>query len=129
MYQFVIKTVLGLISGLFLGITGILPIGLLLIALDILKIGDYKSNLGAILFLNLFPITIGSIFDFYKANQINFSLGVILLASITFGSFIGSKYVVGEKNVFSVRGIKYITAYLSIFVGIVFLISAYYEKN
>ena len=129
MYQFVIKTVLGLISGLFLGITGILPIGLLLIALDILKIGDYKSNLGAILFLNLFPITIGSIFDFYKANQINFSLGVILLASITFGSFIGSKYVVGEKNVFSVRDIKYITAYLSIFVGIVFLISAYYEKN
>lgn len=129
MYQFVIKTVLGLISGLFLGITGILPIGLLLIALDILKIGDYKSNLGAILFLNLFPITIGSFFDFYKANQINFSLGVILLASVTFGSFIGSKYVVGEKIVFSVRDIKYITAYLSIFVGIVFLISAYYEKK
>jgi uncharacterized membrane protein YfcA len=129
MYQFVIKTVLGLISGLFLGITGILPIGLLLIALDILKIGDYKSNLGAILFFNLFPITIGSFFDFYKANQINFSLGVILLASVTFGSFIGSKYVVGEKIVFSVRDIKYITAYLSIFVGIVFLISAYYEKK
>jgi uncharacterized membrane protein YfcA len=129
MYQFVIKTVLGLISGLFLGITGILPIGLLLIALDILKIGDYKSNLGAILFLNLFPITIGSFLDFYKANQINFSLGVILLASVTFGSFIGSKYVVGEKIVFSVRDIKYITAYFSIFVGIVFLISAYYEKK
>ena len=129
MYQFVIKTVLGLITGLFLGITGILPIGLLLIALDILKIGDYKSNLGAIIFFNLFPITIGSFFDFYKANQINFSLGVILLASVTFGSFIGSKYVVGEKIVFSVRDIKYITAYLSIFVGIVFLISAYYEKK
>jgi len=129
MYQFVIKTVLGLITGLFLGITGILPIGLLLIALDILKIGDYKSNLGAILFFNLFPITIGSFFHFYKANQINFSLGVILLASVTFGSFIGSKYVVGEKIVFSVRDIKYITAYLSIFVGIVFLISAYYEKK
>ena len=129
MYQFVIKTVLGLITGLFLGITGILPIGLLLIALDILKIGDYKSNLGAILFFNLFPITIGSFLDFYKANQINFSLGVILLASVTFGSFIGSKYVVGEKIVFSVRDIKYITAYLSIFVGIVFLISAYYEKK
>jgi uncharacterized membrane protein YfcA len=129
MYQFVIKTVLGLISGLFLGITGILPIGLLLIALDILKIGDYKSNLGAILFFNLFPITIGSFFDFYKANQIDFSLGVILLATVTFGSFIGSKYVVGEKIVFSVRDIKYITAYLSIFVGIVFLISAYYEKK
>jgi uncharacterized membrane protein YfcA len=129
MYQFLIESILGLISGLFLGITGILPIGLLLIALDVLKIGNYKSNLGTILFLNLFPITIGSVFDFYKTNQINFSLGVILLASITFGSFIGSKYVVGEKIVFSVRDIKYITAYLSFFVGVVFLISAYYEKN
>ncbi len=129
MNQYLIETIIGLISGLFLGITGILPIGLLLIVLDILKIGDYKSNLGAILFLNLFPITIGSVFDFYKANQINFSLGAILLASIIFGSFIGSKYVVGEKKVFSVRTIKYITAYLSIFAGIVFLISAYYEKN
>jgi len=129
MNQFLIESILGLMTGLFLGITGIAPIGLVLIALDVLKIGDYKSNLGTILFLNLFPITIGSVFEFYKAKQINFSLGLILLVSIILGSFIGSKYVVGEKNIFSTKAIKYITAYLSFFVGIVFLISAYYEKN
>ncbi len=129
MNQYLIETIIGLLTGLFLGITGIAPFGLVLIALDMLKIGDYKSNLGTILFLNLFPITIGSVYEFYKAKQINLSLGLILLLSIILGSFIGSKYVVGGKNVFSTKAIKYITAYLSFFVGIVFLISAYYEKN
>ena len=128
MNQFLIEVVLGLLSGLFLGITGIAPTGLVLIGLDALKIGDYKSNLGTILFLNLFPISIGAFFEFYKAKQINFSLGYVLLASIIVGSFIGSKYVVGEKNVLSTRDIKYVTAFLSFFIGIVFLYSAYYEK-
>jgi hypothetical protein len=45
------------------------------------------------------------------------------------GSFIGSKFVVGEKTFFSTRDIKYITAYLSLFIGVAFLYSAYYEKN
>jgi uncharacterized membrane protein YfcA len=129
MNQFLVESILGLTAGLFLGITGIAPTGIILIALDVLKIGDYKSNLGAILFLNLFPITIGSVFEFYKSKQINFSLGFILLLSIVIGSLIGSKFVAGDKNTLSTKTIKYITAYLSLFVAIVFFISAYYEKN
>jgi uncharacterized membrane protein YfcA len=130
MNQFLIETVFGLLTGLFLGITGIPPTGLILIALDYLKIGDYKSNLGAILFLNLFPITLGSVFEFYKSKQINFSLGFILLLTIILGSFIGSKFVAGgNKYALSTKQIKYITAYLSLFTGFVFLISAYYDNN
>jgi len=129
MNQFLIETILGLFSGLFLGITGIAPTSIVLIALDLLKIGDYKSNLGAILFLNLFPITIGSVYDFYKSKQINYSLGLILVVTIIIGSFIGSKIVAGEKNTISTKSVKYITAYLSLFMGIVFLYSAYYEKT
>lgn len=129
MNQFLIESILGLLCGVFLGVTGIPPTGLILLALDALKIGDYKSNLGAILFLNLFPITIGSAFEFYKSKQINFSLGTILLLTIILGSFVGSKFVTGEKASLSTKSIKYITAYLSLFVGIVFLYSAYYEKN
>jgi uncharacterized membrane protein YfcA len=130
MNQILIETFLGLITGLFLGITGIPPTGLILIALDLLKIGDYKSNLGAILFLNLFPITIGSVFEFYKSKQINFSLGFILLFSVILGSFIGSKFIAGYKNkTLSTKEIKYITAYLSLFTGLFFLFSAYYEKS
>ena len=128
MNQFLVESILGLLCGLFLGVTGIAPTGVILIALDLLKIGDYKSNLGAIMLLNLFPITIGSVYEFYKSKQINFSLSYILLLTIICGSFIGSKFVVGEKAKLSTKTVKYITAYLSLVVGIIFLISAYYEK-
>jgi uncharacterized membrane protein YfcA len=130
MYQFLAESILGLLSGLFLGITGIAPTAIILIVLDYLKIGDYKTNLGTVLFLNLFPISIGSIYEFYKYKQINFSVGFILLASIMLGGFIGSKFVAGDKKfTFSTKQIKYITAYLSFITGIIFLISAYYDKS
>jgi uncharacterized membrane protein YfcA len=129
MNKFLVEIILGFLCGLFLGTTGIAPTGLVLIALDTLKIGDYKSNLGAVLFLNLFPITLGSIYDFYKSKQINFTLGAILLLTIMLGSFIGSKFVVGEKAILSTKMIKYITSFMGFLIGIVFLYSAYYEKN
>ena len=130
MNQVLIETILGLLTGLFLGITGVAPTGIILIALDYLKIGDYKSNLGSILFLNLFPITFGSVFQFYKSKQINFSLGFILLFSVIIGSFIGSKFVSGDKKfTISTKIIKYTTAYLSFITGIFFLFSAYYDNS
>jgi len=129
MNEYIIELIIGLICGVFLGITGIPAVGLVLLALDYLKIGDYTSNLGSILFLNLFPITIGSIFEFYKADKINYSLGFILLFSIIIGSYIGSKFVVGENIKLSTKGIKYITSGLGFTIGILFLISAYYGKN
>lgn len=129
MIQYLIQLVLGLLSGLFLGITGIAPTGVVLIALDALKIGDYKSNLGAILMLNILPISISSFYQFYKANQINYSLGGILFFSIIIGSYFGSKMVVGKKSFLTVKNIKYLTGLLSVFVASVFLTSAYYEPN
>ena len=129
MNQFLIESILGLLCGLFLGITGIAPTGLVLIALDLLKIGDYKTNLGAVLFLNLFPITIGSVYEFYKSKQINFSLGSILLITIIIGSYLGSKFVAGNKDALSTKVVKYITSVLGFFIGIIFLFSAYNEKN
>jgi uncharacterized membrane protein YfcA len=130
MYQFLLEAIFGLLAGLFLGITGILPTGVILIVLDYLKIGNYKTNLGSILFINLFPVTVGSVYQFYKAKQINFSLGFILLFSLILGSFIASKFVVGDnKSLISTKQIKYITAYLSFFTGILFLISAYHDNS
>ena len=129
MLQHIIQLFLVLISGLFLGITGVAPAGLNLIALDTLKIGDYKSNLGSILMLNLFPVTISSVYEFYKSDQINYSLAFILIFSIIIGSYFGSKMVVGKKSFLTVKTIKYLTGLLSLFVAIVFLTSAYYENN
>ena len=129
MNQYIIEAIVGLICGVFLGITGILPIGIILIVLDYLNIGDYRTNLGAILFLNLFPYTIGSFYEFYKTKKINYSLGWILLISIIVGSYIGSKYVVGAGLQLSIKQIKYISAMVGLITTIVFFISAYYERD
>lgn len=129
MNQYIVEFTLGILSGIFLGITGIAPTGLILLALDYLKIGDYKSSLGAILFLNLFPITIGSVWEFYKADKINFNMGYILLLSVIIGGFIGSKFIVGEKYKLSNKTIKYITSALGVVIGVSFFVSAQYEKN
>ena len=129
MNQYIIELIVGLIAGFFSGITGILPVGILLLIFDYLKIGDYRSNLGAIALLNLFPITAGSFWEFFKANKINYSLGYILLISIIIGGYIGSKFVVQEKFQFSKKTIKYITSGLGFTVGILFLISSQYEKE
>jgi len=45
------------------------------------------------------------------------------------GSFIGSKFVAGDKSTLSTKMVKYITSFIGFVVGIVFLYSAYYEKN
>jgi uncharacterized membrane protein YfcA len=129
MNQYIIEAILGLICGVFLGITGILPVGIILIILDYLNIGDYISNLGAILFLNLFPFSVGSIYEFYKTNNINYQLGWILIFSIIVGSYISSKYIVGKGFKLSIKQIKYVSAILSLIIMIVFFISAYYETD
>jgi uncharacterized membrane protein YfcA len=129
MNQYIIELILGTVTGLFLGITGLAPTGLVLLALDFFKIGDYVTNLGTMLFLNLFPITLGSVWEFYKYKKINFSMCFILLFSIIIGSYVGSKLVVGENNKLSTKTIKYITSGLGFTIGILFLISAHYEKN
>lgn len=129
MIQYIIEFFFGLISGVFLGITGIPGTGLTMLGLDYFKVNDYKSILGAILFVNLFPISLGSVWEFYKAGKIDFYMGWILLITIMFGSYISSQYLVKGKNQLTNKTIKYITAYFNFFTGILFLISAYYEKN
>lgn len=129
MNQYIIEIIVGFICGLFLGITGIPATGLILLALDFFKIGDYITNLGSILFLNLFPITIGSTWEFYNSKKINFNLVFILLFSIIIGSYIGSKFVFNEKIKITKKTIKYISSLLGLIIFISFLISAQYEKN
>lgn len=129
MFNYIVEVIFGLVSGLFLGITGIPATGLTLLGLDYFKVNDYKSILGAVLFLNLFPISLGSVWEFYKAGKIDFIMSWILLITIMIGSYVGSKFVVSGKNQLSTKSVKYITAGLSLLVTILFLISAYYEKN
>jgi uncharacterized membrane protein YfcA len=129
MYQYIIEFLLGLFAGGFLGVTGIAPMGLLLIVFELLGIGDYKSNLGTVIFLNLFPISIGSVYEFWKAKKINFTMGFILLASVILGSYLSSKLVVRKEKPLSTKTIKYITAYLGLLISTVFFYAAYNDKS
>jgi uncharacterized membrane protein YfcA len=129
MFQYIIELVFGLLSGVLMGITGIPGLPLLILIFDYFKISEYKKILGAILFVNLFPISIGSVWEFYKNKQIDFTMGWIILLSTIIGGFIGSKLVVDSKNKLSDKSIKYISAVFSILAGILFFISAQYEKN
>ena len=129
MIQYLIEFIFGLIAGIFLGITSIPATGLTALALDYFKVSDYKSIIGAVLFVNLFPISAGSVWEFYKSKHIDFSMGWILLISIIIGSYFGSKIVVGYKVKMSDKTIKYISAFVSLITAILFYISAIYETN
>ena len=127
MNQYIIELILGLIAGFLSGATGILPVGVLLLIFDYLGIGNYKSNLGAIALLNLFPISIGSFWNFYKTNNVNFSMGFILLLSIISGGYFGSMLVVNKRYELSKKQIHYLTSILGFTIGISFLIVAQNE--
>jgi uncharacterized membrane protein YfcA len=129
MIQYIIECITGLLAGLILGITGIPAIGLMLLILDYFKITDYKTILGTVMFLNLFPISGISFFEFYKAKQIDFVMGFILLISIIIGSSFGSKLVISEDYKLSTKTIKYITSGFGALISIAFYFSAQYEKN
>ncbi len=127
MNQYITELILGLVAGMLSGATGILPVGLLLLIFDYLGIGNYKSNLGAIALLNLFPISIGSFWNFYKTNNVNFSMGFILLLSIISGGYFGSMLVVDKRYELSKKQIHYLTSILGFIIGIAFLIASQNE--
>jgi len=124
-----IELILGLLFGACLGITGIAPTGMLLLVLDTLGIGAYKTNLGTILFLHMMPLSIGSVYEFWNVKKINWSMAGILLLGCFIGSFFSSAWVVNKRtNNLDVKTIKYITACISLFVSIAFFHSAYNHK-
>jgi len=125
MFNIIILCLIGLISGLLMGLTGILPLGFFIILFKFLDVGDYKTILGTVLYVLLFPLTFGSIWEFYKAKKINFFVGNILLITMVIGSYIGSKLVLDEHFQITEKTIKYITAVMTFIFSIVFFITAY----
>jgi uncharacterized membrane protein YfcA len=124
-FNTVIIIIIGLFFGIMMGMTGILPIGLLIMVLKYLNVGDYKTILGTVLYVILFPITIGSVWDFYNARKINYFVANVLLVTLIIGSFLGSKFVLDERIQLSEKTIKYISAVITLIASILFFISAY----
>ena len=129
MNHYFIEFIIGIISGVVLGVTGISSTGLIILAIDSLGIYDYKSIVGTILFISLFPISIGAAWEFNKAKKMNLDMGYVLLFSIILGGLIGSKFVFNKDIRLSNKSMKLATSTLGFVMGILFLISACYEDN
>ena len=126
MFNLIIVALIGFITGLLSGITGYFFLGSFIVPLKYLNIGDNQTIIGTILYTFLFPITFGSVWEFYKKKKINFFVGNILLFTILLGGYIGSKLILDERFNFTEKKIKYITALLTFITSIEFFISAYY---
>jgi uncharacterized membrane protein YfcA len=129
MNHHLIEFIIGIISGLLLGITGVSSTGLIILAIDALGIYDYKSIVGTILFISLFPISIGAAWEFNKSKKMAINMGYILLTSIILGGFLGSKLVFHKDIRLSNKTMKLLTSGVGFLTGVLFLISGYYEEN
>jgi uncharacterized membrane protein YfcA len=127
--KYIIESVVGLFSGVMMGFTGMPPNAIILLLFDLCKLRDYKTIIGTILFLNLFPLTIGSVYAFAKNDKIDYIMGGILLFTIVIGSFIGSHYLLDYQKLFTVKTIKAITTFISFVIFILFFYSYFNEKN
>ena len=125
MFTTITICLIGILSGILLGLTGILPLGFFILLLKYLDVGDYKTIIGTVLYLILFPLSIGSVLEFYKAKKINFFVGNILLVTMIIGSYIGSKLVLDDHFKFTEKTIKYISGVLTFIFSIAFFITAY----
>ena len=125
MFNTIFVIIIGLISGLLLGLTGILPLGFFIILFKFLNVGDYKTILGTVLYVILFPLSLGSVWEFYKAKKINFFVGNILIITMVIGSYFGSKLVIDELFKLTEKTIKYISAVMTLTASIFFFITAY----
>ena len=129
MFKILLPIVLGFITGLFNGSTGVLPTALTLIILNYFNYNDYKKMIGAVALLNLFPISFGSFWNFYITGNVDYILGITLLLTIIVGDYVGSLLVVDKRYQLSEKSIKYLTSILAFISSIVFFISAFYEKK
>ena len=124
LFDIVSIIIIGLVSGVLMGVTGILPLGFFILLFKYLNVGDHKTILGTVLYVILFPLSIGSVWEFYKAKKINFFVGNVLLVAMVVGSFFGSKLVLDERFQLSEKTIKYITAVMTLIASALFFISA-----
>ena len=125
MFNTIFICLIGIITGLISGITGFFPLGLFIVLFKYLNVGDNQTIIGTVLYVLLFPLTIGSIWQFYKKKKINFLIGNILLISIMVGSYFGSKLVLNEKFQLTEKKIGYFTSLITFIASIIFFTNAY----
>lgn len=72
----------------------------------------------------MFPVTLGSVWEFYKVEKINFLIGNVLLISSIAGTFLGSRIALNDDFKLSIKTIQYVTSAVALTIGSYFFYSA-----
>jgi len=123
-----VGAVLGILSGFVFGLTGVSVTGFVIIILDYLGAAPYKTIIGTLLFINLFPLTGASVFEYYKAKQINFLLGCVLYVTVVLGGWFGARFSVSSEGLTN-KQIKYVSAAVNVLLAILFFNDGYHDKS
>lgn len=119
-----IYIIIGILSGIINGLTGLGHAGAILIGLTISGvISDYNTIVGTALYSQLFPVVALGVWEFYKRKQIDFYAGNIILVFLFFSIFIGA----WVKQYISARYTKLVTSILLFLTAYKFLQDAYNE--
>jgi len=124
MNKTIIFIIIGILSGIINGLTGLGHAGAILIGLTLSKtMSDYSTIIGTALYSQLLPVVAIGVWEFYKRGQIDFYAGNIILICLVFSVFIGAWL----KQFVSNKITKIITAILLLLTAFNFLIDAYNE--
>jgi uncharacterized membrane protein YfcA len=120
----IIFIIIGILSGIINGLTGLGHAGAILIGLTLSGVvNSYDTMVGTALYSQLFPVVAFGVWEFYKRKQIDYYAGNVILACLLFSVFIGAWL----KQYVSSRYTKIITALLLLLTAFKFLQEAYYE--
>uniref|UniRef100_A0A6C0K143 Membrane transporter protein n=1 Tax=viral metagenome TaxID=1070528 RepID=A0A6C0K143_9ZZZZ len=116
--------IIGLLSGIINGLTGLGHAGAILIGLTLSNtISNYSTIIGTTLYSQLLPVVAFGVWEFYKRGQIDFYAGNIILTCLVFSVFIGAWL----KQFVSNKITKTTTAILLLLTAFKFLLDVYNE--
>ena len=94
-----LSLLIGLISGCVSGITGVGSTTLLFTLVYYFNlIGNYTTIKGTMLYTLLFPVSLFSVYNYYKNGNIDIKVGNMLVISMLIGGYVGSKLILLEKE-------------------------------
>jgi uncharacterized membrane protein YfcA len=115
--------IIGILSGIINGLTGLGHAGAILIGLTLSgTISSYDTMVGTALYSQLFPVVAFGVWEFYKRKQIDYYAGNVILVCLFFSVFVGAWL----KQYISSKITKVVTALLLLLTAFKFLQDAYY---
>jgi uncharacterized membrane protein YfcA len=111
---------IGLLSGIIGGFFGLSGSLLIITALSYFKmVPDQETAAGTTLFIILPPVTLLSVFYFWKKKKIDFNLGFLIMGFYVLGSGLGT---IGSGN-FTDKQLKLYMTILFFMLGVISLIT------